>query len=739
MLPDYVDPDGVDARSAPFCFPFEIAHGYFHNLIEKKPDQIFVPHIQGLEVENGYYPSKVCPLVQGEPFVLGTTFEKKAGNIPIHKPFLQFNNGRKAVRGQMLGFAAELGVSDVEAGLAFDEAWQMQKRMEKAMREKGREVLQWLEADSERLGIVLFGRPYNAFAHEANKGIPHKFASRGITIIPMDFLDLASVEPPDHMYWSMGQLIMKGAEIVKRHPQLFGTYITNFSCGPDSFIVGFFRDVLGRKPSLTLELDNHTADAGLETRIEAFLDIVYRYRVLGEADETAQLGRLAVSRLVNNELIITTSSGEDVNLKDPRVKLVFPSMNNWVTRGFAVVCRKIGVRAEALPAMTEEDLKMGKGNTLCKECLPMQLTTGALLNYVERREEGEITVYFMPTTEGPCRFGQYQVFMRKLIQKKGIEDVTFLSLTSDDNYGGLGRTFPLLAWYSAVLGGCFNDMHSMMMVNAVDPDTALARLGEVFEDVLGGLSGGGWSGARAALKRAAAELSEIPMKKPVGEVPTVMLVGEIYVRSEELARRWLPEMLARHGLATYTTPAHEWVRYTTYQFDEQINDLQTTWRARLGNKIRTHIQSKIEREINDILAESGWYVRRLIDMNRLIDAGNRFISRNLVGEAILTVGGPLAEVGHEFCGAIAIGPFGCMPNRLSESILSQSVDSDNISRFRTDPHTTHVLSRMETLPFLAIESDGSPFPQIINARLEAFVLQAKRLNRIMSEKHAVVA
>ena len=76
------------------------------------------------------------------------------------------------------------------------------------------------------------------------------------------------------MYWAAGQTILRGAQFVARHPQLFGCYITNFSCGPDSFLITRFRDVMGRKPSLTLELDSHTADAGLETRIEAFIDIV---------------------------------------------------------------------------------------------------------------------------------------------------------------------------------------------------------------------------------------------------------------------------------------------------------------------------------------------------------------------------------------------------------------------------------------------------------------------------------
>ena len=82
------------------------------------------------------------------------------------------------------------------------------------------------------------------------------------------------------MYWGMGKLHHEGRPVCRKHPQLFGTYITNFSCGPDSFIISYFRDIMGRKPSLTLELDSHTADAGLETRIEAFIDIVQAYRQL---------------------------------------------------------------------------------------------------------------------------------------------------------------------------------------------------------------------------------------------------------------------------------------------------------------------------------------------------------------------------------------------------------------------------------------------------------------------------
>jgi predicted CoA-substrate-specific enzyme activase len=736
VLPDEIDPEGVDARSAPFCYPMEIAHGYFSNLLEKQPSRIFLPHIQGLEIENGYSTSKLCPLVQGEPFVLKSTFEEQIGDTPVHHPFLQFHKGVDVARSQFVELAREMGVAASLASWAFDEGWNAQKAMEAAMRERGRKALEEIEADPDRLGIVLFGRPYNAYAHEANKGIPHKFASRGYTIIPLDFLDLRDVELHERMYWSMGQLILKAARVVKNHPQLFGTFITNFSCGPDSFIVGFFRNILGKKPSLTLELDNHTADAGLETRIEAFLDIVGRYRGMESAGSAPTSNSAAEATLVDGRYTITTSAGDALPLTDPRVKMVFPSMSAWCTRGLAAAARHVGINAEALPPMTEEDLKLGKGNTLCKECLPMHLTTGALLSYLKRRPEGEVTVYFMPTTEGPCRFGQYREFMKNMIRKQGVRDLAFVSLSSDDSYGGMGTRFVLLCWYGAVVSDCFHDIHNLMLANAVDPENATARLEVLFGQVLEGMESGGWAGLRRTLKSVSAELRKIPMKRPVKEVPTILLVGEIYVRAEGIARRWLPEYLARHGVATHMAPLHEWVHYTHYMFDRRINDLQSTAADRMKNKLKWKVMHKAEKDVSRIMALSGWYVPRIVDVEHVVETGSRFISHNLIGEAVLTVGGPMAEVGTLFCGSIAIGPFGCMPNRLSESILSLKLDREHLTRFRKDRKTDKVTAEIDTMPFLSIETDGGPFPQVIEARLETFILQAKRVHEVMKKAEA---
>jgi hypothetical protein len=195
------------------------------------------------------------------------------------------------------------------------------------------------------------------------------------------------------MYWGMGKLIMKAGRLVERHPQLFGTYITNFSCGPDSFVVGYFREIMGRKPSLTLELDSHTADAGLETRVEAFLDIVQAYRQLVAQKKIIHKEKTFLAAQIANQngtVNVITSSGEAIPMSDPRVTVLLPSMGKLTSEGFAAVLKGSGFHAKAHRPADEAILKLGRANTSCKECLPLILTTGTLLSYINNgKRDGE--------------------------------------------------------------------------------------------------------------------------------------------------------------------------------------------------------------------------------------------------------------------------------------------------------------------------------------------------------------
>ena len=109
-----------------------------------------------------------------------------------------------------------------------------------------------------------------------NLNIPKKLRDLGILAIPMDFFPL---DPNSEIRGTQTSLLAFRTENIwgppkycKKNPNLYGIYITNFSCGPDSFILHFFRDILKGKPYLEIEIDEHSADAGVVTRLEAFLD-----------------------------------------------------------------------------------------------------------------------------------------------------------------------------------------------------------------------------------------------------------------------------------------------------------------------------------------------------------------------------------------------------------------------------------------------------------------------------------
>ncbi len=61
------------------------------------------------------------------------------------------------------------------------------------------------------------------------------------------------------------------ARLVSGDPRLRAVVLTYFACGPDSFANPFFKDEIG-EPCYVMQIDEHTADAGVITRMEAFAD-----------------------------------------------------------------------------------------------------------------------------------------------------------------------------------------------------------------------------------------------------------------------------------------------------------------------------------------------------------------------------------------------------------------------------------------------------------------------------------
>jgi hypothetical protein len=151
-------------------------------------------------------------------------------------------------------------------------------------------------------------------------------------------------------------------------------------------------------------------------------------------------------------------------------------------------------------------------------------------------------------------------------------------------------------------------------------------------------------------------------------------------------------------------------------------------RGRLEFKAKTFLQKSYEKKIKRSLARSGLYEYELVDIEKIIAYGKQYFDVRFTGEAILVVGAFFKDILHSTHGVISIGPFACMPTRVIEAVLSAEATMETkreLDRTLGMPETGHGFAG--TLPFLSIESDGNPFPQIIEARIEAFCLQVERL------------
>jgi hypothetical protein len=238
-------------------------------------------------------------LAQGEPFWMRQAFGDRDDAPRLLCPTVNLRRGYEAAEPAFLEAGQELGFSAANARQAF-----------------------------------------RAYSPLANKGIPKKLTSRGQTIIPFEMLPFEewplAEDYRDSMHGEAGQRILRAAEIVRRDDQLFGIFITNFLCAPDSFIVSYFRRVMEEKPSLTLELDEHTADAGINTRIEAFLDIMRNYldvRRTGECQEKVFRPAQIISE--KGRPVFVDSSGKRFGLRDRRITMLLPSMGQLGTQALA--------------------------------------------------------------------------------------------------------------------------------------------------------------------------------------------------------------------------------------------------------------------------------------------------------------------------------------------------------------------------------------------------------------------
>jgi predicted CoA-substrate-specific enzyme activase len=279
---DRISKLGIESMTTETCYPVKVSHGHVIDLLGKTR-YLFLPNIIDLPPQDEDKNNFFCPLVQGNQYMLKTALGLKDGEIINPTVHLKYHPDILGVElHEQIG--KTLGVSLRKVVEALDAAYSRQRSFEHEMHQKGAEIIASLETNEPV--VIVTGRPYNLYDQKLNLRLGQNLAKIGMTALPMDFLDISDIDLSDfpNMYWAYGALMLKTAKLIKATDNFFGLHLTNFSCGPDSFNEHFYKYIMGDKPYLILELDEHTAVAGVMTRLEAYRNVIQSVQKIDAAE-----------------------------------------------------------------------------------------------------------------------------------------------------------------------------------------------------------------------------------------------------------------------------------------------------------------------------------------------------------------------------------------------------------------------------------------------------------------------
>jgi predicted nucleotide-binding protein (sugar kinase/HSP70/actin superfamily) len=337
----------------------------------------------------------------------------------------------------------------------------------------------------------------------------------------------------------------------------------------------------------------------------------------------------------------------------------------------------------------------------------------------------------MPKSHGPCRQGQYTVALDHYIQKRRLRDVAILSLDDNQGFEELGTEFVRLVWRVLLTTDLFEDIRNLFLAIAVDRQSAVGILHDEFHRIQECIASGACTGLDAALEQTAKRLRSVPLTMSPEEAPKIRLLGEVFARGNSFSRRGLIQKLADRGFVVTVAPLAEYIYFCDYirLFGYSSNPLGNE--PRLYPLLRILFKQWIESKIRRTLSRSNLLPPAHPSVRHLMKDASHFLNPHIVYETMLSVGLGIHEILDEVCGVISIGPFGCLPSRVTEAVFEFCMNVESKKILSHGNHTLFAESGMTHLPALAIETDGRSMSHITEAKLNTFCLQAMRVHERM--------
>lgn len=369
--------------------------------------------------------------------------------------------------------------------------------------------------------------------------------------------------------------------------------------------------------------------------------------------------------------------------------MYIPRMSFSGAKLAAAAFQSVGIDARPSPASDARTLELGSKYLNGDECLPERITLGNFLKIIEDPFFNPIeTAFLLPTSGGPCRFGQYQEILKKVLKEKGFEAAMVVSPTSSNSYEGFGdsaqemiRTF----WHAVITSDILRKMHLKFRPYAINKDHANQIFHQSLEELSNILatpklkSKERLEKLRQALLTARDRYHRIPANF-TRDKPLIGIVGEIYCRLNEFSNEYLINKIEEFGGEVWMSDIAEWAWYTN---DEQrlrlIRAGKRYSKEMLVAKIKFAIQHRDEKFLYMPLKKEFKGYEEPTHVHEILNYSRPYLPQEgALGEMVLNVGKSIYLHHKGADGIIDISPFTCMNGIVCETVYPQvSKDYNN--------------------------------------------------------------
>ncbi len=510
---------GLEHLPVGMCLPMKLAAGHVHALLSSGVDLVFVPAVMVLPGDDPVR-SFSCPYTMAEPFVIGVPDPSR-----LLSPVVSFASEETFAAG-LEPCLTRLGVSSTQVREAFRAARFAQRSLDELFRERARTLI---DAGGQQTVLAVLGRPYVTLDTYVNLALFERLRRLGVLGVPLGMLP-QSPEPAgaSDLPWRFPGEMQRAASALAATPDVHPALVSCFGCGPDAFALPRIEEALGRRPHLTLELDEHRGEAGVVTRVEAFLD---------------QLG--SAVPLAAQRTAVPERAGSFIPAVPSIVRIPYFADHAFA---FSGLFRHAGHDARVLPLPGPQIRALGEKHSLGKECHAYSMIAGDLVNL--RREGNGDTVFYFPGTSLPCLLHEYGRSMQSLLSRLEVEGIRVSSpdtpaLISAFGIEALDRLYVgLLA--IEVLAKAVCQVRPYERTAGATDEVHLRNLARIESAVAGG-------DVLEALDDSLHALAAVPVAEPRAR-PVVGLAGDLYTRVNPAGNHDVVRWLEGQGLEVWPSP-----------------------------------------------------------------------------------------------------------------------------------------------------------------------------------------